>query len=274
MIPGHPHRVFDEGLQSASLQETLRSHLAEVMVAGVTESQGQINRECGPHWGRPLLGIHSMRSGEDPGPENARFTRPEHGQARESCDKVMVKSAVEQAEQGTHLDRNSMGRQDMRDRAEEIESKNYGLRKALPGDSRRVWEIRNHPLARRFSPNQEEIPFSSHETWFTEKYLCDQGNHCLVLSDDEHKVIGYGRFDYDGKNDNYTVSIALDADYHGRGIGHYLLKELLRQFRTDKDILAVIQRDNPRSRRLFKKNNFQRARADKENDYLVYKRDQ
>ncbi|MCP4900237.1 MAG: hypothetical protein GY906_24970 [bacterium] len=39
MIPGHKHLVFEEGLQSAWLYETLRPHVDEVVVAGVTKSR-------------------------------------------------------------------------------------------------------------------------------------------------------------------------------------------------------------------------------------------
>jgi transposase len=41
MIPGHKHLVFEEGLQSAWLYETLSPHVDETVVAGVTESRGQ-----------------------------------------------------------------------------------------------------------------------------------------------------------------------------------------------------------------------------------------
>jgi transposase len=41
MIPGRKHLVFEEGLQSAWLYETLRPHVDEAFVAGVTESRGQ-----------------------------------------------------------------------------------------------------------------------------------------------------------------------------------------------------------------------------------------
>ncbi len=40
MIPGHKHLVFEEGLQSAWLYETLSPHVDEAVVAGVTESRG------------------------------------------------------------------------------------------------------------------------------------------------------------------------------------------------------------------------------------------
>ncbi len=41
MIPGHKHLVFEEGLLSAWLYETLRPHVDEIAVAGVTQSRGQ-----------------------------------------------------------------------------------------------------------------------------------------------------------------------------------------------------------------------------------------
>jgi transposase len=40
-IPGEKHLVFEEGLQSAWLYETLSPHVDEVVVAGVTQSRGQ-----------------------------------------------------------------------------------------------------------------------------------------------------------------------------------------------------------------------------------------
>jgi transposase len=40
IIPGHKHLVFEEGLQSAWLYETLSPHVDEIVVAGVTRSRG------------------------------------------------------------------------------------------------------------------------------------------------------------------------------------------------------------------------------------------
>ncbi len=40
IIPGHKHLVFEEGLQSAWLYETLRPHVDELVVAGITTSRG------------------------------------------------------------------------------------------------------------------------------------------------------------------------------------------------------------------------------------------
>jgi transposase len=43
MIPGRKHLVFEEGLQSAWLYETLSPHVDETVVAGLTESRGPKN---------------------------------------------------------------------------------------------------------------------------------------------------------------------------------------------------------------------------------------
>jgi transposase len=40
MIPGRKHLVFEEGLQSAWLYETLSPHVEEIVVTGITESRG------------------------------------------------------------------------------------------------------------------------------------------------------------------------------------------------------------------------------------------
>ena len=40
MIPGRKHLVFEEGLQSAWLYETLNPHVDDIVVAGITESRG------------------------------------------------------------------------------------------------------------------------------------------------------------------------------------------------------------------------------------------
>ena len=40
MIPGHKHLVFEEGLQSAWLYETLSPHVDDIVVAGITTSRG------------------------------------------------------------------------------------------------------------------------------------------------------------------------------------------------------------------------------------------
>lgn len=131
----------------------------------------------------------------------------------------------------------------------------FTIRPLKKEDSRRVWEIRNHPVARANSTNSEEIPFEKHEAWFAKKYFASADNHCFIL-EVENSVIGYCRLDYDSEKDHYVSSIALDRIYHGKGLGHALLRESLTRFSTPKAIFAEVKKSNIASMWLFKKNGF------------------
>lgn len=145
----------------------------------------------------------------------------------------------------------------------------YIIRPINRNDSRRIWEIRNHPLARQNSGSPEEIPFEKHDHWFENKYFKDSNNICFVL-EKEKNVIGYCRFDVD-ENDRYIVSIALDHDWQGKGLGQILLSESLKKLGEDKEILATVKKGNPSSLKLFQKNNFQLDKEDETNYYFIFR---
>jgi len=147
---------------------------------------------------------------------------------------------------------------------------NYLLRLIKKEDSRRVWEIRNHPLVRQNSNNPEVIPLEKHQEWFEKRYFSHNDNHCLVLENEKKEAIGYCRFDFSEKDNVYIISIALDPNYHGRGLGNQLLNGALQEFNSDKDILAEIKKDNISSIKLFEKNNFKTYKKDKANYYLKH----
>ena len=149
--------------------------------------------------------------------------------------------------------------------------KNYHIQKVGEQDSRRIWEIRNHPVARKYSGSPDVIPFANHQPWFTKKYFSGQDNHCYILKkQDDNLTIGYCRFDFDDDNNNYIISIAIDPDHHSQGLGHHLLSNALRQINLTKDISAEIQKDNLASVKLFTKNNFKVSKEDKELNKKFY----
>ncbi|OGY92018.1 MAG: hypothetical protein A3H70_01975 [Candidatus Komeilibacteria bacterium RIFCSPLOWO2_02_FULL_48_11] len=153
----------------------------------------------------------------------------------------------------------------------ESEAKDFAVRLVNQNDCVRIWEIKNHPIVRANSNNQEEVSFASHKLWFDKKYFSGADNHCYVLESKVGKVIGYCRFDYKAEDDAYITSIALDPEYHGHGLGSVLLKESLSQFGHGhgKKILAEIKKDNIPSMKLFKKNNFEIYGEDDINYYLL-----
>ncbi|MDD5290980.1 MAG: GNAT family N-acetyltransferase [Patescibacteria group bacterium] len=154
-----------------------------------------------------------------------------------------------------------------------IEEKTYVIRKADKEDSRRIWEIRNHPIVRKYSGNPEEIPFEKHVPWFIKKYFSREDNRCFVLEsrNENSLAIGYCRLDFNKELNGYVISVALDVNFHGRGLGHYFLNKILRQFGDEKNIFAEIKKGNISSIKLFQKNNFKIYKEDEENCYLEYK---
>ena len=150
---------------------------------------------------------------------------------------------------------------------------NFLVRPAEISDSQRIWEIRNSPMVRQHSKNQDEIKFSDHQNWFQQQYFGNTGNLCFVLANAEGIVIGYCRFDFNQPNKNYRVSIALDPQYQGRGLGHWLLSQSLKNIPSQSIVLAEIKKTNPASLKLFEKNNFKTYQSDEFNFYLKYARE-
>ncbi|NUM25121.1 MAG: GNAT family N-acetyltransferase [Candidatus Buchananbacteria bacterium] len=143
------------------------------------------------------------------------------------------------------------------------------VRPAVQADSRRVWEIRNHPQVREVSGNPQAFSFESHNAWFENKYFSAGDNRCYVLEVAE-VVSGYCRLDFDQQKKWYVISIALDPELQGRGLGNYLLQEVIKNFDRQVKIFAEIKKTNAPSLKLFEKNGFKIFDEDENNFYLNY----
>ncbi len=143
------------------------------------------------------------------------------------------------------------------------------IRPAKRDDSESIWRIRNHPLMRRQSGSQEEIPLEKHNLWFENQYFKGRDNYCFVLQKDG-LVVGYCRFDSD-HNNQHVVSIALDPDYQGKGLGYLLLNGSLKKLRIKTDVLATVRRGNKPSLKLFSRSNFEIYNKDKKNIFFRYR---
>ena len=100
-------------------------------------------------------------------------------------------------------------------------------------DEKMIWEIRDHPLIRNISTQTKKISYNQHKVWFEDQYFGNKPNQCFVV-EEENKVVGYCRFDFDAVQDCYIVSIALDPGFHGRGLGHKLLSRSLNRLQSKK----------------------------------------
>ncbi len=143
----------------------------------------------------------------------------------------------------------------------------YGpvVRKATIQDSIRIYEIRNHELVRKNSLNPKIIDFDDHDKWFRNAYFKNE-NICFVM-EIENRVIGYCRFDRPG--DAFRVSMAIDAEFHGKGLGTIFLQEGLTRMGDHHAFTAEIKMGNIPSLRLFQKNGFITYKTDDTTAYLI-----
>ncbi|PIR12975.1 hypothetical protein COV49_03665 [Candidatus Falkowbacteria bacterium CG11_big_fil_rev_8_21_14_0_20_39_10] len=153
-----------------------------------------------------------------------------------------------------------------------LDKKNNLVRKAKPEDSKRIWEIRNHPEIRKLSNNPREFSFAEHDPRFEKKYFSNQKHYCFILENEDARVVGYCRIDFDSDNDNYIISIALDPEHHGKGLGTKLLSAAVEMFPAEKEILAEIHKENIISVKLFKKVGFVYFNEDEKNYYYKLKK--
>jgi spore coat polysaccharide biosynthesis protein SpsF len=93
------------------------------------------------------------------------------------------------------------------------------LRQAQISDSRKIFDLRNHPQVRRYSHNINEIDFDVHQDWF-EKALSDKSKHILIAQR-ESDFIGIVRFDLIGND--YLLSWSVSPEFQGRGFGKSML---------------------------------------------------
>lgn len=99
------------------------------------------------------------------------------------------------------------------------------VRLVTAGDSRAVYEIRNHAANRPFFHDSSELAWEQHQSWFHKTYLSGGPAACFVLESDD-EIIGYCRLDRadDGAS---LLSLALHPSVQGRGLGKRMLREVM-----------------------------------------------
>lgn len=131
------------------------------------------------------------------------------------------------------------------------------LRAALEADAESYWRINNHPSVRAVSFSTGSIPWPAHLEWFTKSLRDpDRDLFVTVLTD---RVIAVSRIDL--TEDCGEISVAVDPDHHGRGIGLWTIAETGKAFfQTRPDagwIRALVRADNQASQRVFEKAGYQ-----------------
>jgi UDP-2,4-diacetamido-2,4,6-trideoxy-beta-L-altropyranose hydrolase len=124
------------------------------------------------------------------------------------------------------------------------------LRPADAGDARRAWSWRNHPETRRFSHASDELAWEDHHDWWQSSLGAPDRDlliaHC--------GGIDFGILRFDRHDNAATVSIYLDPDLGGLGLGSAVLRaghDWIGRNSAIKTLDARILRSNEQSRRSF-----------------------
>lgn len=131
------------------------------------------------------------------------------------------------------------------------------VRPAEPADAHDLWRWRNDPVARAASRNPDPVPFADHQAWFA-RALADPARTILIGEIDGSPV---GMVRLDAGSDGAEVSIALDPERRGAGLGGALMRVGLARSGA-RTFTAVLRADNAASRRLFAGAGFRQVAAD------------
>ena len=127
-------------------------------------------------------------------------------------------------------------------------------RTATLGDAAILLTWRNNPSTRVFSHHSELILSDEHLEWLTARLERIQIEPFFLFAAD-YKAIGMSRLDIlSGSVDKYEISILVDPNQHGQGIGTRILGMTCEAFfglHPDYTIIASVHPDNFVSQKLF-----------------------
>lgn len=131
------------------------------------------------------------------------------------------------------------------------------LRTIEPHDIDKLFEWRNHPDVRSKSFNTAPIAWDEHKKWFNDK-LQDQKVVIYIAFDGNNKI---GSIRFEDKGNAVKVSVMLNPDFSGKGLGALVIKlgteKFINRKKPNKPIIAEIKKDNIASIKAFQKAGFE-----------------
>ena len=124
------------------------------------------------------------------------------------------------------------------------------IRNANLDDEEIILNWKNDDLSVLHSQSKRLVSKKDHKKWFTSQL---EIRPCpILMAQNKEKKIGMIRFDK--KSDMYVVSINLNPDFRGRGLGSTMLLEAEKFFfKHNSKTIAYVDPSNLASIKLFKK---------------------
>ena len=135
--------------------------------------------------------------------------------------------------------------------------KDVTVRKAVPEDSREVWEWWNDPLTRQMMKKNEHVPWDEHCRWW-DGLMKDLNRHLYMGLLGGKSKLGVTRFDLRSP-EVYEVSINLNPAERGKGYGSVIIEKGIEDLISHckvKLLWAACKRINVASRKSFEKAGF------------------
>jgi len=148
----------------------------------------------------------------------------------------------------------------------------YNLRNATIDDAKLLFDWTNDDEVRATAVVKKSIDWNEHINWITNKLQNNQ-SYIYILTDDKNENIGVIRFDKD--NDAFLISYSIDKLHRGKGMGYLILQLGIKKI-IENEILckfvALVQRDNIASNKIFEKLGFRLKNTDiiKEHTFNIY----
>lgn len=153
-----------------------------------------------------------------------------------------------------------------------IHGNNILLRRAREGDCERVWRWRNDPRTRHTAFDPSPIDLAAHRHWY--KRVLENPNQTLLLGAILGRDVGVLR--YDAVEGTAEVSVYLDPELHGLGLGATLIAAGSRWIENEAlpvtIVIARIRPENKASLKAFGDAGFRHDSADPTT--LLWRRDQ
>lgn len=129
------------------------------------------------------------------------------------------------------------------------------LRLATPADVDITYAWLNDAQVRKYSFSQDFISFESHQAWFIQRLNSEETLYYIAMIDNE----AVGSFRADQSDNEAVVSFLLSPNYHGRGLGLFLLAQGIKAISSawpTREIVGYVKAENGASASLFRKLNF------------------
>ena len=131
-----------------------------------------------------------------------------------------------------------------------------GLRDFKVDDMDDLYRWRNHPVVRENSFNTDPLSWDEHLQWFKRK--SQSLDTTIYIAYHEADKIGMIRFE--NEREVIRVSVMLNPDFIGQGLGSSLIrlgvKKFINEKKADKDIIVEIKANNIASQKAFQKAGF------------------